>query len=190
MPTDTLRRLAFAFLGLLLTPSVLLAPPLWAQQSASYRIESAVVNSGGHPQQGTVLAGSTYRISLDAIGDGTAQAGLGSASFKVDGGFVELYGPPGEVQNQRFTSGTTMTWDVEKSAGVYEVYRGLLGSLPGGYGSCFQSSLASATTTDAGVPAVGQGWFYFVTSKSTLGEEGTKGYDSNNVMRANPSPCP
>lgn len=161
-----------------------------AQQSASFRVESAVINSGGHPEQGMVLAGATYRISLDALGDGVVAAGLGSVSWRVDGGFVSTYPPPGEVQNQRFTSASTMTWDAEKSAGEYEVYRGLVSTLPGTFGTCFQSALASPTASDSGTPSLGDAWVYFVTVRNRIGEEGTKGFQSNNSMRTNPSPCP
>jgi hypothetical protein len=168
----------------------LLAPPAFAQQSPNYKVENGTINDGGHPEQSAVLAGATYRVSLDAIGNLTSSPSLGSASFHLANGFVQLYTPPGEVLNQRFTSNANMTWDPEQSVGVYEVYRGTIGSLPGGYGTCYMASLAGTFASDAGSPPLNQGWFYLVTAKNGLGEEGTKGYDSANVMRANPSPCP
>jgi hypothetical protein len=170
---------------------LLSASPVLAQQSTSYRVESAAINDGGRPEQGVTLAGSTYRISLDAIGGPALSSGLGSASFRLDSGFVDLYAPPGEVMNQRFSDASTLTWDAEKSVGVYEVYRGLISGLPGGgFGTCFQSSLASPMGADAANPAVGDGWFYFVTARNRLGEEGTKGTQSSGAPRPNSSPCP
>ena len=161
-----------------------------AQQSTSYHLESATINDGGRPEQGVVLAGSTYRISLDAIGGPARATGLDSPSFRLDSGFVDLYAAPGEVMNQRFTDASTMTWDAEQSAGVYEVYRGLISGLPGGFGACFQSALASPGATDAGNPTVGDGWYYLVTVRNRIGEEGTKGSQSNGAARPNSSPCP
>ena len=183
--TRTCRVLAGLALAALLPAS-----RAFAQQSMSYHVENAAINDGGHPEQGVILAGSTYRISLDAIGGPARATGLGSPSFLLDSGFVDLYAPAGEVMNQRFTDASTMTWDAEKSAGVYEVYRGLLSGLPGGFGACFQSALASPGATDAGNPTVGDGWFYLVTVRNRLGEEGTKGYQSSGAARPNPSPCP
>jgi len=161
-----------------------------AQQSLSYRLESAAVNDGGRPEQGVVLAGSSYRISLDAIGGPARATGLGSPSFRLTSGFTDIYAPPGEVMNQRFTDASTMTWDAEKSVGVYEVYRGLISGLPGGFGACFQSALTGPSASDAANPTVGDGWFYLVTAKNRLGEEGTKGSQSSGAPRPNSSPCP
>jgi hypothetical protein len=168
----------------------LAAPPALAQQSGSYRLESAVTNEGGRPLQGVVLSGSAFRISLDAIGDAVAASGFSSISFRVDGGLVAAYPPPGEVQNQKWTNASTMTWDPEKSIGVYEVYRGLISGLPGGFGACFQSALPGTTAADGTTPPIGDGWFYLVTAKNGLGEEGTKGYQTGGAERSNSLPCP
>ena len=169
---------------------VLGASSLFAQQSGSYRLESTVINEGGRPLQGAVLTGSAFRISLDAIGDAVAASGFGSASYRVDGGLVAAYPPPGEVQNQKWTNASNMTWDPEKSAGLYEVYKGLISGLPGGFGACFQSALASPATAEGATPPVGDGWFYLVTAKNGLGEEGTKGYQTGGAERGNSLPCP
>jgi len=174
---------------------IVAAAVLWsgraeAQQSPSFRVDNGTLNEGGRPLQGVSLAGSTYRISLDAIGDATAPPSLGSASFRLDTGLVEAFAPPGEVMNQRFANASMMTWNVEKSVGVYEVYRGLLSGLPGGFGACFQSSVVGASASDGASPPAGDGWFYLVTAKNRLGEEGTKGYQSNGAQRSNASPCP
>jgi hypothetical protein len=176
--------------ALFVAAALLPAGRVAAQQSANFHVDNGTLNEGGRPQQGVSMAGSSYRISLDSIGDATAAPALGSASFRLDTGLVETFAPPGEVMNQRFTNASTMTWDVEKSVGVYEVYRGLLSGLPGGFGACFQSSLAGTTAADAANPPAGDGWFYLVTAKNHLGEEGTKGYQSSGAMRSNASPCP
>ena len=38
-----------------------------------------------------------------------------------------------------------------------------------------QGSLAGTTASDAGNPPLGEAWFYLVTAKNRIGEEGTKG---------------
>jgi hypothetical protein len=174
---------------LALLPSSLVAPAA-AQQSASYKMTESTFNAGGDPLNGASAASASFRIRLDALGDAVVGVGGASASFHMDAGFADVYAPPGEVRNQRFTNASSMTWDADKTAGVYEVYRGALGSFPGGFGTCFQSSIAGPAATDATVPALGQGWFYIATAKNRLGEEGTKGHDSGNTMRPNNAPCP
>jgi len=56
---------------------------------AALKVESATLNAGGHPLQGTKLGSASYRVSLDALGD-SARSGLTSASFRLDGGFVDV----------------------------------------------------------------------------------------------------
>jgi hypothetical protein len=164
--------------------------PASAQQSVNFRLTEWTINAGGDPLNGSSAGSVSWRVSLDALGDTVLGVGQTSVSYRMDVGFVDVYAPPGEVRNQLFSDVSTMIWDPERSAGAYEVYRGLLSGLPGGYGACFQSSLASATATDAGTPPPGSGWFYLVTAKNRLGEEGTKGSDSSGNARPNPAPCP
>jgi hypothetical protein len=160
-----------------------------AQTSASYKLQESVLNSGGHPAQGSVLSSASYHVRLDAIGDGAL--GLASASFHVDGGFVDAYPPPGEVLQQIFSSSTTQAWSPERSVGRYEVYRDSLTALSGGgTGACFTSGLSAESASDTSDPAVGQGWFYLVTARNRLGEEGTKGFRSDGSERPNPAACP
>lgn len=135
-------------------------------------------------------ASASFMVSLDAIGDGVHLAGASSASYQMDAGFVIAYPPPLEVLNLAFTSETTLVWSPEKSVGRYNVYRGLLSSLPGGYGVCLAANVPSESLTDADVPPAGQGFFYLVTAENRLGEEGTKGHDSHGVERVNATPCP
>lgn len=161
-----------------------------AQQSASYRLKESAFNSGGRPQQGTVAASGSYRITLDAIGDAVLRVGLASASFRVDSGFASLYPPPGETLQLVFSSRTTLTWRPERSTGAYNLYRDGLAGLPGGYGECLQASLAMPSWDESGTPGPGTGWFYLVTAENRIGEEGTKGFRSDGGERANPSPCP
>ena len=164
--------------------------PAGSQTSASYKLQEASVNSGGDPRSTGTLVSAHYHITLDAIGDGAVRAGLSSASFHVDGGFVGRYRPPGEVTGDRFTSATTLQWNSEVAAGQYEAYRGTTTSLPGTFGTCFASGLPTTTVADASNPQIGAAFFYLITARNSLLEEGTKGYRSNGTERGNPSPCP
>lgn len=175
----------------LLAAAVLSVLPALAQQSTSYKLEENVLNAGGHPQGGAILSSTSFRVKLDSIGDGVVRTGLASASFRMDGSFASAYPPPGEARNLKFTNKTTLAWDPEKSVGHYEVYRDLLSALPGGgTGTCFASALTSSTTTEPANPASGQAWFYLVTARNRLDEEGTKGFRSNGMERPNSAPCP
>jgi len=170
---------------------LLLGSSVRAQSSASYQIEEAVFNAGGRPRQGTALASASYRMTLDAIGESAVGTGMTGPSYRFDSAFVSAYPPPGEVRGDRFLDKRIYRWDNDRSVGWYEVYRGSLGSLPGGaYGICFASGLTVAKVTDSSFPASGQGTFYIATARNRLGEEGTKGFQSDGTQRANPSPCP
>lgn len=164
--------------------------PCLAQTSASFKLTDAVFNNGGDPNQGSALASPHYHIKLDAIGDGVAAVGLGSASFHVDAGFVADYPPPGEVSGLGFASKTDLAWNAERSVGTYNLYRDSLGSLPGAYGTCDQPALEVTSWTESATPPPNGGWFYLVTAKNRLREEGTKGYLSGGTERSNGSPCP
>jgi hypothetical protein len=166
------------------------ALPAAAQQSASYKLQESVLNAGGHPAGGTTLASASFRVKLDAIGEAVAGTGLASASYHGDGSFVSAYPPPGEARNLVFADKQTLQWSPENSVGHYEVYRDLLGTLPGGYGACFASGLTANTASDLSTPASGVANFYLVTVRNRLDEEGTKGFRSNGTQRPNPAPCP
>jgi len=86
-------------------------------------------------------------------------------------------------------TGSTIQWSPEPSAGVYEVYRGVMSSLPGTFGTCFAGNVSAPTITDASSPPAGQAYFYLVTVRNRLGEEGPKGYQSNGMLEGNPAPC-
>lgn len=182
---DAIRR------SLLVTALALLATlSTEAQTSASYKLREQVFNNGGEPHAANGIASASYHLKLDSIGEAVVNTGLGSASFRVDSAFVSAYRPPSEVLGLRFTNRTTLVWKPEKSIGRYELYRGAINSLPGPYGSCFAADLAGETSTDTALPAAGQGYFYLVTARNRLREEGSKGNRSSGAERSNPSPCP
>lgn len=161
-----------------------------AQTSAGYKLTEYSFNNGGDPLKGSFSASSSYRVRLDAIGSAAVHLGLSSSAYRLDGGFVAAFPPPGEVLNQRWTSDSTMVWDAEKSVGSYDIYRDLLSSLPGTFGICFQSGITTETASDPATPHPGDGWFYLVTARNSLTEEGTKGFLSNGMERSNLLPCP
>ena len=169
--------------------SLALAPAM-AQVSTSYKIEEHTFNAGGRPDDGAIASSAGFRISLDAIGDGVVGGGLTSASYELDGGWVSAYPPPGEVVGLRFESPQFLSWDAEMSVGSYHVYKDSFGTLPGGYGVCFESGITGTSAQDLSTPLPGQGWFYLVTASNRLAEEGSKGTSHGGTQRTNPSPCP
>jgi hypothetical protein len=176
-------RLAFVPLALVLTA------PVWAQESPSYKLTEIVINSGGHPADGTELTSPSHRISLDAIGDSVQAVSLSAASYRLDVGFSVAYPPPGEVVELTFESDEALRWAPERSVGYYHLYRDGLGSLAGG-GVCLEPRIPAPSTTDAGVPDAGEGFFYLVTAVNRLREEGTRGRDSSGVPRPDSAACP
>lgn len=158
--------------------------PALAQSSASYKLEEHVMNAGGHPINGSVMGSSSYRVTLDSIGDALAGTEMSSASYGMGSGFGSAYPPPGETDGLLFSDHDTLIWNAERSAGTYNLYRALMTDLLGaGYGECFAPGLAGTTGTDAGTPPASDGWFYLVTAENRLGEEGTKGWDSGATER-------
>jgi hypothetical protein len=179
---------------LLLVPLALLvlgapARPTRAQTSASYKLQEHDLNAGGQPRNGGFLSSTSYHIKLDAIGSPVARAGLSSASYRADASFVPVYRPPGEITGLVFTDKTHFKWIADPSVGAYEVYRDVLSSLPGTYGTCFASGLTATNATDTATPAPRSGFFYLVTARNRLREEGTKGSTSTGP-RTNTAPCP
>lgn len=171
------------------------------QSSASYNVSDHAFNEGGRPETGTILASASYRISLDAIGDGARGEGLGSASYRLDGSFVTGYSPPGEVIDLKLLPDhQTLEWSPEWSVGVYNVYRGLAlpdpswGGPTPGYGNGFDCDIDpwtnGETTQDTWVPSPGSGGYYLVTAENRLGEEGTMGSTGSGDERRPTTPCP
>ena len=167
-----------------------MASSVRAQSSTNYQLTQGVINCGGDPQNGTVLASTSYQVTLDAIGDTVAGGPLSSSSYTTDVGLPPSLKPPGEVLDLRFIDKATLSWEPEHSVGTYSVYRGAVSVLPGGYGACQASGLTTEQATDTDLPASGQCFFYLVTARNFISEEGTKGSTSAGDPRPNPSPCP
>lgn len=161
-----------------------------AQTSASFKLQESVINGGGNPLQGSQLSSASYRVELDSIGEAVVGVGASSSSYRMDSAFVSAYPPPGETLGLRFSNKATLLWNPEKSIGRYELYRGAISSLPGTWGACLAANLASATSTDSQLPGLGTGYFYLVTARNRLSEEGTKGKRSSGSTRTNTNPCP
>ncbi len=171
--------------------ALLLTTAAAAQQSSNFKLEEQAFNSGGNPTGGVVLSSTSFKITLDSIGESVAERGLGSASFGLDAGFAARYRPPGEVLELRLTDSVTLIWHAESSVGRYNLYRDLMSNISSlGYGGCEQYDLTTETTTDTDEVPVNDGYFYLVTAENRLGEEGTKGFDSDDVERLNLLPCP
>jgi hypothetical protein len=160
-----------------------------AQESANFKLREHVINAGGHPDAGTLVS-PAFRMRLDALGEGLTAAGLFSATWRMDAGFTSGYTPPGEVTNLRFSDASTLVWNPERSIGTYALYRGILRDFLPAYGFCRQSDLLEETAVDLDRPVVGAGFYYHVTGRNRLREEGTKGFNSAGIERPNPGPCP
>jgi hypothetical protein len=177
--------------ALQVTVILLAGAPAVAQSSASFHLNEHTLIAGGQPANGTVSTSASFHLKLDAFGDTALGAMMTSASYHGDGGFVVAYRPPGEVTGLIFTSKSVMSWNPEQTVGFYETYRDTLSSLPSGStGVCLASALTNTTVSDSGMPATGAGWFYLVTARNRLNEEGTKGTGQGGVPRPNPAPCP
>lgn len=176
--------------GALLLPPIA-ATPVAAQQSASFKLTERVLNAGGHPAHGVVMASASFLITLDALGDGVVQVGMSSASYRMEAGFASGYPPPGEVTDLLFTSRQTLEWDAELSAGSYNLYRDAVGNLSElDYGACQQPGLSDEMTTDSDLPLPGEAFFYLVTAENRLGEEGTKGFQGDGTTERLGTVCP
>ena len=144
--------------------ALVLAGTALAQQSASFKLEEHVLNSGGNPDAaGSILTSANFRISLDSLGQGIVAQALSSASFRLDSGFPETYAPADEVTGLLFADKSNLS--------------GL------GFGNCEQQDLTDETAMDGDTPAVNDAYFYLVTAKNRLDEEGTKGFRSNGDER-------
>jgi hypothetical protein len=172
--------------------SVILLAALWAvvpmaaaQQSQSFTLEEHVFNGGGLPtEEGQVAASASFQLTSVSIGEAVARAELSSASFGMTAGFGNTYPPPGEVLGLRFADETTLTWQGERSAGTYNLYRDTVSALTGlGYGQCHEQDLDTNTTSDTEAAPAGDGFFYLVTAENRLAEEGTKGTQSDGAER-------
>jgi hypothetical protein len=164
--------------------------PARGQSSASYRLNEQSVNAGGDPRNGIVLVAPSYRVTFDSIGDPLAGAGWTSTNYRIEAGFPAALAPPGEVGGLGFVSSTMLAWSPERSAQSYAIYRSTVDALDVSTGDCFASYVTGEGAIDSSAPTVGSAFFYLVTSRNRLGEEGTKGFRSDGTERANPDPCP
>ena len=180
--------------GLAALAALISGAPASAQQSASFVLEGSTFNEGGRPANGVVAQSASFQITLDAVGETVPSFDATSAGFGLSGGIVGTYAPPSEVQAVEFSAGggssTELQWAPMPTAVRYDVYRGPLGRLPGTYGSCLASNLVGTVYNDPDAPGSGTGFFHLVTGENRLGEEGTKGYQSNGTVRTAAPACP
>ncbi len=183
----TVTRLAVLTIALALTFSA-----VHAQSSTSFKLVESALNSGGTPVSatGSSLSSLNFQITLSSLGEGLIGPSLSSASFRVDSGFSQGLLPATETNGLIFAAKDTLVWDVNLSAGSYNLYRGLHSNLAGlGFGQCEQQGLTGSGTTDADPVPLGDAYFYLVTVENRLGEEGTKGSQSDGTKRLG-NACP
>jgi hypothetical protein len=161
-----------------------------AQTSANFKVAESVINAGGNPNDATRPASASFRVSFAAIGDAAMRSAPSSTSYRGDVGLIARYRPPGEVQSLRFLDKVNLAWNHEPSMGTYNLYRNTLATLPGNFGGCYQSALSQPQFGEIDMPLAGPGWFYLVTARNRLREEGTKGTMTGGAVRSNTSPCP
>jgi hypothetical protein len=163
-----------------------------AQQSASFHLTESSFNAAGTPSQGTILASPGLRLTFGSIGEpAVSSAPLASSSYRMDTSFANAYPPPGEALGLYFVDRTTLQWSPEKSVGTYNLYRDSLAELKtGSAGTCLQVDLDDEQAVDGSSPPQGAGWFYLVTARNRLGEEGTRGRTSWGSERSRTNACP
>ena len=84
---------------------------------------------------------------------------------------------------------TTVFWARGREGHVSNVYRGTVGAGTWVYDhTCFASEVPGISVIDAGVPAIGSGYYYLVSAENTCGESGV-GDDSSGVPRPAVPPC-
>lgn len=173
-----------------LTLALWCTPFSQAQSSTSFEIDGAVLNGGGRPEQGTTAQSTSYSVRTDAIGEAFSAVAMSSPSFQLSSGFLPGYAPVGEVGGLVFFNKDQLAWLITPNAASYSGYRDAISTLPGNYGACAVTDLASPDWFDPTVPSAGTGLFYLVTAVNRIGEEGTKGFTSSGAVRSNVSPCP
>jgi hypothetical protein len=169
---------------------VVLATTVLAQESTNFKLREHSLNAGGQPHDGAVLSSTSFQITLAAVGETVAAVTISGPSFAATEGFVGSVPPPGEVTNLRFNDPSTLAWDPEGSVGDYSLYRGeVTNPYDPGFGSCLVPGITGPTASDITLPAIDTAFFYLVTARNRLGEEGTKGSTSGNEPRGNLAPC-
>jgi hypothetical protein len=104
-------------------------------------------------------------------------------------------GTPGEVAALAVSTGgdlagtAALSWTPAPRADLYDLSRGLLSQLQGGYGSCLVPGLTALSYEDPAEPPAGDGFHYLVRGTDDgCGGSGSSGSDSEG--RPRPSPCP
>ncbi|MCP3981156.1 MAG: hypothetical protein GY716_17800 [bacterium] len=104
-------------------------------------------------------------------------------------------GLPGTVETLAVVRGpgnptdADLSWSSAVRANAYDLIRGLVSGLAGGYGSCHQSAIVGQTWLDADLPPAGEIFTYLVRGNDLgCGGGGSLGDDSSGAPR--PSPCP
>ncbi len=154
-----------------------LAAPAWAQQSAGYRIQGAVLNAGGRPLDGSISGSASFILRPDALGEGAVSPPQTSPSFRLSAGFVQSFPAPGEVDNLILPGPTDLAWDPEPLAGHYHLYRAGPMAGPAGIApvaGCWHDT-PDTVSMDPAWPAPGQAFFYFVNAVNLIGVEGPDG---------------
>lgn len=177
-------------LGTFVVALVVVTSVASAQTSSSYKLTEHSLNAGGRPEHGTVAASASYRITLDSIGDAIVAGSLSSASFHTVASFGQAYPPPEEVRDLRWATATDLEWNAERSVGGYNLYRDGLTDLPGTHGECLASDLGGTSYIDTTDPPAGDGYFYLVTARNRLHEEGNRGTRSDGTPRSSLNACP
>lgn len=184
-------RLVAAWMAVAMTGA---SPSAWAQSSTNYQLEGTTFNEGGRPSGGQFAQSASFQITLDAVGDAVLPIAASSPSFSLSGGTAGTYSPAGEVQGVAFDqpgyAPGTVSWGTIPTAVRYNLYRGATGTLPGTFGSCLASNLSYSFYNDSAAPSSKTGYFYLATGENRLGEQGTKGYQSNGTQRTSSPPCP
>jgi hypothetical protein len=179
--------------GSLLVAALVVSMPsaILAQSSASYRLSEHAFNAAGRPAQGVVSTSTSYRLSLDSIGESIAGGALDGASYHLDGGIAATHRPPGEVTGlQILADQQTVTWAWEPASMTFNVYSGPVNTLAGGSGTCAAASVAGTTWPDTTAPASRSALFYLVAGENGLRQEGTLGYASSGAERGGAVSCP
>lgn len=169
------------------------AAPAGAQQSANFRLEGTTLNAGGRPVGGVMAQSVSFQITLDAVGDAVPALDASSPNFGLSCGTTGAYAPAAEVSEVSFgppLPPDSFKWSPAPTAVLYNLYRGVTGTLPGTFGSCLASNVAATSYADPAVPAAKTGYFYLVTGENRVGEQGIKGYQSNGAPRTSLPACP
>jgi hypothetical protein len=123
----------------------------------------------------------------DADGDGTGDA---CDPAPADPGAFAL---PAEALELSFAiDKVTLSWispaPTSGASTVHDVARGALDALPVGSGTCLISGVPDESTTDGDLPAPGQGFWYLVRGRNSIGA-GTYGLQSDGSERLTAA-CP